>query len=147
MFVVDTNILIYAADQDCDEHELCHRLLSGWRQRAATWHITWTVVYEFLRTSTHPRILRHPFSMAESWRFVTNMTESSGLKFLVETERHAQVAVEVLDQVPLMTGNILFDAHTAILMKEHGIRTIYTHDTDFHRFPFLEVIDPLAAAK
>jgi predicted nucleic acid-binding protein len=35
------------------------------------------------------------------------------------------------------------DAHTAILMREHG-RTIYTRDTDFHRFPFLDVIDPLA---
>ena len=33
---------------------------------------------------------------------------------------------------------------TAILMREHGIKTIYTRDTDFHRFPFLEPIDPLA---
>jgi predicted nucleic acid-binding protein len=35
------------------------------------------------------------------------------------------------------------DARTAILMREHGIRRICTRDTDFHRFPFLEVIDPL----
>jgi hypothetical protein len=28
--------------------------------------------------------------------------------------------------------------------REHGIRRIYTRDTDFHRFPFLEPIDPLA---
>jgi len=27
-------------------------------------------------------------------------------------------------------------------MREHGIRRIYTRDTDFHRFPFLEPIDP-----
>jgi predicted nucleic acid-binding protein len=30
-------------------------------------------------------------------------------------------------------------------MREHGIRRLYTRDTDFHRFPFLDVIDPLAA--
>ncbi len=27
---------------------------------------------------------------------------------------------------------------------EHGIRRIYARDANFHRSPFLEVIDPLA---
>ena len=35
-------------------------------------------------------------------------------------------------------------AHTAILMREHGLRRVATRDTDFRRFPFLEVVDPLA---
>jgi predicted nucleic acid-binding protein len=29
-------------------------------------------------------------------------------------------------------------------MREHGVRRIYTRDADFHRFPFLEVVDPLS---
>jgi predicted nucleic acid-binding protein len=29
-------------------------------------------------------------------------------------------------------------------MREHGVRRILTHDADFHRFPSIEVIDPLA---
>jgi predicted nucleic acid-binding protein len=29
-------------------------------------------------------------------------------------------------------------------MREHGIAKIYTRDTDFHRFPFLEPVDPTA---
>jgi hypothetical protein len=28
-------------------------------------------------------------------------------------------------------------------MREHGTRRIWTRDTDFNQFPFLEVIDPL----
>ena len=40
----------------------------------------------------------------------------------------------------------IHDAHTAILMREHGIRRIVTRDADFHRFPFLEVVDPLAGS-
>ena len=44
---------------------------------------------------------------------------------------------------PLPAGNLFQDAHTAILMREHGIRRGCTRDTDFHRFPFLDVIDPL----
>jgi hypothetical protein len=27
-----------------------------------------------------------------------------------------------------------------------GVRRIYTRDTDFHRFPFVEVVDPLTGA-
>jgi hypothetical protein len=42
-----------------------------------------------------------------------------------------------------VAGNLLHDAHTAILMREHGIRQICTRDTDFHQFAFLEVIDPV----
>ena len=42
-----------------------------------------------------------------------------------------------------LAGNLLHDAHTAILMREHGIPQICTRDADFHRFSFLEVIDPL----
>ncbi len=29
------------------------------------------------------------------------------------------------------------------MMRENGIRTIYTRDTDFNRFPFLDTLDPV----
>jgi predicted nucleic acid-binding protein len=72
------------------------------------------------------------------------MLGSTALSLLVETDRHAAVVEQVLHEVPHLGGNVIHDMHTAILMREHGIRRIYTRDTDFHRFPFLEVIDPLA---
>lgn len=31
-------------------------------------------------------------------------------------------------------------------MREHGVRRIYTRDTDFHRFRFIEPLDPLTAS-
>jgi predicted nucleic acid-binding protein len=59
------------------------------------------------------------------------------------TERHRHVAAEIFAEVPGITGNLVFVAHTAILMRENGIRTIYTRDTDFNRFPFLDTVDPV----
>ena len=44
-----------------------------------------------------------------------------------------------------LSGNIIHDAQTAVLMREHGIRRVCIRDTDFHRFPFLEPVDPLSA--
>ena len=50
----------------------------------------------------------------------------------------------MLTEVRDVCGNLVYDAYTAILMREHGIREIDTRDTDFHRFPFLRVVDPPA---
>jgi predicted nucleic acid-binding protein len=74
---------------------------------------------------------------------VEALLASPGLEVLVESERHAAITGQVLRDVPHITGNLLHDAHTAALMQEHGIRRIYTRDPDFHRFGFIEVIDPL----
>ena len=143
MFVVDTNVLIYAANADSPHHEPCRRRLGNWHAGAEVWFLTWGIVYEFLRVATHPRVLRNPWSATAAWGFVAALLESPGLTMLSPTERHADVAKRVFEELPDLRGNILHDAHTAILMREHGIRRIYTRDKGFHRFPFLEPIDPM----
>lgn len=146
MFVVDTNVLVYAADEDAPAYIQCRRLLEEWRQQQSAWCVTWSILYEFLRVSTHPKVLRIPWTASEAWQFVKALLDSPGLEVLVESERHAAIAEQVLRDVPHVAGNLLHDLHTAVLMREHGIRRIYTRDTDFHRFEFLEVIDPLRAS-
>ena len=47
---------------------------------------------------------------------------SPGLGVLVPTQRHADIAGQVIGELPHLAGNLLHDAHTAILMREHGIR-------------------------
>lgn len=145
MFVVDTNVLVYAANADAREHARCRALLEGWRQRGGAWYLTWGICYEFLRVVTHPRVLQHPWTAGDAWQFLAAVQGSPGLTMLVPTDRHARVLEEVIAEVPQLSGNLVHDAATAVLMKEHGIRRICTRDTDFHRFPFLEPIDPLTA--
>lgn len=144
MFVVDTNVLVYAVDEASAFHERCRHLLQGWRIQRSAWYLTWGIVYEFLRVVTHPRVFRGPWTVTHSWNFVEALLASPGLGILVATDRHADVAAEVIRELPYLSGNLMHDAHTAVLMREHGIRRVYTRDTDFHRFPFLEPIDPVA---
>ena len=143
MFVVDTNILVYAADEDSAFHIRCYELIEEWRGQASAWYVTWGIVYEFLRVITHPRVFRKPWSVTQAWSFVEAVLASPSLGILTATGRHADVAAEVVKSLPSLSGNLLYDAQTAILMREHGIKRIYTRDTDFHRFPFLEPIDPI----
>lgn len=143
MFAVDTNVLVYAADEHASAHAHCRQLLEGWRRQQAAWYVTWSILYEFLRVVTHPKVLKAPWTAVQAWRFIEVLLASPGLEVLVESERHEAVAGQAFCDLPHTAGNLMHDAHTAILMREHSIRRIYTRDTDFHRFPFLEVIDPL----
>jgi len=143
VLVVDTNVLVYAADGDSPFHAACHDWLERQRGRADAWYITWAILYEFLRVTTHPRVMRRPWSASAAWDFVVALLASPGLDLLTPTQRHAEVARQVIAELPHLAGNLFHDSHTAILMREHGIRRVCTRDTDFHRFPFLEVVDPL----
>ena len=143
MFVVDTNILVYAANHDAAENARCVRLIDACLAQATPWYLTWGIAYEFLRVTTHTRVFPHPLALRESWRFLETLFASPSLGMLTETDRHRQVAAEVVAEAPGISGNLVFDAHTAVLMRENGIKTIYTHDLHFHRFPFLDVLDPV----
>lgn len=68
---------------------------------------------------------------------------SRALSMLTPSPKHGSILRETVDELPDVRGNLVHDLHTAVLMREHGISRIYTRDTDFHRFPFLTVHDPL----
>jgi hypothetical protein len=144
VLVVDTDVLVYAANASSPFHLACRQALEGWRRGPGAWYATWAILYEFLRVTTHPRVLSPAWSAGQAWSFVEALLASPGFGVLVATARHPAVVAEVLREVPHLSGNLLHDAHTAVLMREHGIRRVYTRDTDFHRFPWVEVIDPAA---
>ena len=143
MFVVDTNVLVYASDESAPEHARCRALLEQWRRQTGAWYLTWNVAYEFLRVVTHPRVLRNPWTVEGGRQFLKALLDAPGLGILLPTDRHLTVLADVIAEVPGLAGNVIHDLQTAVLMREHGIRRICTRDTDFHRFPFLEPIDPL----
>lgn len=141
---VDTTARVYAADQDVPAHARRVGRVDGWRRQASAWYPTWPIVYEFLRVTAYPRLYRTPWPVGRAWQSVEALLAVPGLGVLAQTTRHADVAAEVIAELPFLAGNLVHGAHTAVLMREHGLRRVYARDTDFHRFPFVEPIDPLA---
>lgn len=146
MALLDTNIFVYAADQRSDGHLTCRQLLEEFRLREEPWYTTWPILNEFLRVSTHPRVFKKPWSASAALGFIEAILKSPGLKILASSPEHFQTVRQIVREIPDLQGNIFHDVHTAALLREHGIAKIYTHDADFRRFPFLEVIDPLASS-
>jgi len=142
MIVVDTNVLLYAANSEAQEHKKCRALLIELCKGNSIWFLSWGIVYEFLRVATHNRVLTKPLTATEAWSFVSSLLNLNA-RLLMPTERHPEIIVDVISQIPELSGNLIFDARTAILMKEHGVKTIYTRDRDFNLFPWVEIVDPV----
>lgn len=143
MLVFDTNVLIYAADESSEFHHPCRQHIEEARRDSVPAFLTWNICYEFLRVTTHHRVPRSPLGSRQAWGFIERLLASPGFFLLAATERHQAVLAQTLDELPDVSGNLIFDLHTAVLMREHGVSRVCTRDTAFHRFPFLTVIDPL----
>ena len=139
MLGVDTNVMVYAADADSQPHIGCCDWLERQRATGCLVHDL-GVLYEFLCITTHPPVMRRPWNAKAAWQFVTALLASpfSSRPTVVPT-----APANSLWSCRISPANLFHDAHTAILMREHGIRQICTRHTDFNQFTFPEVIDPL----
>ena len=140
--VYDTNVLIYAVDDRSEFHDACLRRVESVRMGHTLGFLTWNICYEFLRVTSHPRVLSNPWNLSDGARFLTQLLEDPGFHLLHHTEYHLSVLFQITQDFPEIRGNLVHDMHTAILMREHSISQICTMDSDFRRFPFIEVIDP-----
>ena len=146
MFVVDTNILLYAVNPDSPDHDAARTLVDRWRREDRSWFLTWGIIYEFLRVSTHQKVFASPLDLPRAQAWIEALLVSPSASVLMPTDRHLAVLQEISERHPRLRGNIVHDLHTAALMREHGIVEIRTADTDFHQFPFLTTVNPLTGA-
>ncbi len=123
-------------------YEASRRALEQARVDPSPAYLTWSVCYEFLRTSTHPRVLHSPLTAEQAREFLDALLGDAGFGLLVATERHMDVLARTIEEFPDTRANGMHDLHTVVLMREHGISRICTLDSGFRRFPFLTVVEP-----
>ena len=143
--VIDTNLLLYGVNRDSEEHTAARTFLSEAGASPEHWYLTEGIIYEFLRVATHARVFPEPLRWREAIRFLSPFLTHPSFHILQAGERHWRVLEQVLGELQHPAGNLFFDARTAALMREHGIRRIYTTDADFLRFSGIEVVNPLSS--
>jgi len=141
--MVDTNILLYAANQDAEEHGAALGFLHKAAAAPGPWFLTEGILYEFMRVCTHPKVFERPLTWKETINFIQPLLMSRRFDILTASEQHWEILEKVLGDLTRPSGNLFFDIRTVVLMREHGVREIYTTDTDFLQFPGIRVINPL----
>jgi toxin-antitoxin system PIN domain toxin len=105
--------------------------------------LAWPTVMSYLRMATHPSIFSSPLTPRDALRNVDALVALPHVRLLAEDSGFLEVYRDVTNAFPVR-GNLVPDAHLAALLKQHGVRRLYTRDGDFRKFPFLQVLDPFA---
>jgi toxin-antitoxin system PIN domain toxin len=141
--IIDTNLLLFGANADAAEHEAARGFLLEAGRPGVPWYLTEGIVYEFLRVATHPKVFPAPLVWRQALDYLTPFLSADHVQILHAADEHWAVLDGVLRTLTHPSGNLFFDVRTVVLMREHGIRRIFTTDTDFLQFDGIEVINPL----
>ena len=142
-YSLDVNVLLYASDTSSPKHPEAIRFLEQRASDPDLFCIAWSTLIAYLRIATHPRIFARPLSPDDALGNVESLLSLPRVRLLSEGEGFLEVYREVTARFPVR-GNLVPDAHLAALLRQHGVRRLYTVDRDFRKFDFLQVDDPFA---
>ena len=141
-YSIDVNILLYASDASSPFHEQTKSFLDARLNTRDALYLTWPTIMGYLRIVTHPSIFENPLTPMEATTNVESLLNRPNTRCLVEESGFWETYKTTTEEIPTR-GNLVPDVHLAALLRLHGVRTLYTHDRDFRKFDFLEILDPL----
>jgi len=137
---IDTNVLLYAANTDDDLHARARELLERLARGPDLLYLFWPTTLGFLRIATHPAIFPEPSSPSQAMATVAALLARPNVRAPGEEAGFWDLYEATAGEDT--RGNHVPDAHLAALMRQHGVRVIYTRDRDFHRYQGIEARDP-----
>jgi uncharacterized protein len=136
MKLADTNIFIYAVDEDSPHHEASKNWIESTLGSDDGLALAWLALAGFVRLSTKNGILRKSLTVADALGLVDDWLAHPNTRVLHPGERHADIFSRLL-LVAGTGGNLTNDAHLAALAIEHHAE-LASFDRDFKRFSGLQ---------
>lgn len=141
---VDTNILVYASNTadplSTQADALVRRLAAG----PEIVYLFWPTLLGYVRIVTHPAILPRPLGPREAMGNVEALLDRPHVRSPGESDGFWPLFRAAAGD--RTRGNDVPDAHLAALMRQHGVRLIYTRDRGFRRFDGIESRDPFVSS-
>ncbi len=141
-YSLDANIFLYASDRSSPYFSEAGKFLKTCATDQELCYVSWPTLMAYLRIATHPRIFAHPLSPTEVLSNINMFLNLSHVRTLAEGEGFLACYEEVTRQVHVR-GNLVPDAHLVALLRQHAINILYTADSDFRKFAWLTVKNPL----
>jgi toxin-antitoxin system PIN domain toxin len=139
---VDANILVYASNTADPLHERAEALVQRVAAGPELIYLFWPTLLGYLRIVTHPAILPRPLAPRDAMRNVEALLDRPHVRTIGELDGFWPLYRAAAGEQA--RGNDIPDAHLAALMRQHGVRLIYTRDRDFRRFDGIDAQDPFA---
>jgi len=142
-YTIDANVLLYASDESNPLHGRARTVVQRLADGPEIAYLFWPTVMAYLRIATHPAVFGRPLTAVEAIGNVEQLLVRPHVRTTGEQDRFWDRFREVADDA-MPAGNLVPDAHLIALMLENDVRTIWTRDRDYRRFPRIEVRDPFA---
>ena len=141
MKLLDTNLLLYAVNQDFPQHPQARAWLEKTLSDEQIVGLPWVVVLAFLRVTTRPQIFSRPLTVEKAVAYIDEWITLPIVTIVSPGQNHWPILYNLLTASGT-GGNLTTDAHIAALAIEHGY-TVYSTDYDFKRFSGIRHVNPL----
>lgn len=141
-YTIDANILLYASDESSPDHLRARAFLEMRADDNDLLCFGWVTLMAYQRVATHSSIFAQPLEPKVAWENVQSLLSLPRVRIIMEEDGFFEAYASLTKNI-VVRGNLVPDAHLAALLRQHGVHRIYTADTDFRKFDFLEVINPL----
>jgi predicted nucleic acid-binding protein len=140
---LDTNILLYAANEDAAEHEVCKNFMQTIVAEPEDWVVADQVYFELYVALRNPKVMERPMSAAQASAHVSTVRNELGIMHCgYRTECWSQAIQSMKeDNFPFRRTH---DAVLAATLLAHGVKVFYTRNTkDFLAAGFDQVVNPV----
>lgn len=134
--LVDTNLLIYAINEDSPKHKLAKKFLG---ENKGILVISHQVIFEAIRVLTHPRFSK-PMKSQSAVKSI--LAIAAACQMTIPNYKTYYLALEFIKKFSLR-GNRIFDAYLAATALTNGVYEIATDNTkDFKKFTEIKILNP-----
>jgi toxin-antitoxin system PIN domain toxin len=137
---LDTNVLVYASNERDPVHHQAKKLLERLATGPDLLYLFWPTLLGYVRVVTHPGILPRPLGPGVAVENVSALLRLPHVRTPGESDGFWNLYRATAGD--RLRGNDVPDGHVATLMRQHGVRVIYTRDRGFRRFEGIQAQDP-----
>ena len=141
--LVDTKVLVYAADTSSSFHERSRRLRDRGFRGEVPLVVTPQVLMEFFAVITSPRRVTTPRSPEEARAEVEKYARAENIVKMYPDRTTLEQTLDLLQHHPQTARQEIFDLFLVATMLANGVTRIYTYNHQhFTRFAGVEVLTP-----
>jgi len=140
-FMLDTNILIYALDEESIFYEKAKEIRDKAEMGEIEACVCPQVLYEFFAVVTDAQRTRKPLIPKLAIKEIENYVRSKSIKKIYPNDTTIKKVTALVKKYKTRRQEI-FDIKLVATMLDNHIRNIYTSDPDFKKYSELRVINP-----
>jgi predicted nucleic acid-binding protein len=140
---LDTNILVYASDEDAREHKAAGIVIDEMLANPEEWILADQVLFEFYRAMRNPRIFQSPLGAREAALRIKFLQSESGVARCCYELDHWDGVFSLLKSTATPASRT-HDLILGVTLRSNGVKRFFTRNSkDFIAIGFSELINPI----